>query len=508
VRRNRIAAALSGVALGGSLFFWISTVRARPRELWLLLDLGVYRAGGALVHHGGAGLYDQGFGPVHLPFLYPPFAAATFAVASVLSESTFKLAFTTASVVALVVSVWVAFGMLGWRANAPRVAATGVVSAVALWLEPVQQTLLFGQVNLILMALVLIDLSRRDSRPTKGVLVGLATAFKLTPGIFIAYLAATGRRRPAVVALATFAATVAATWAVLPAESHRYWLGGAVFVGNKVGVVYMANQSLRAMLERLVGENALATALWLVSALTVFAVGLLAARSIKRRQELGAVLLVALVGLLVSPISWTHHYVWVAPALCLCVHAIVRAGDAVRRAQLAAATVAGAVLLFAWFTRLDPFGRLDHRAPLLPNGLIWFVRHAGAEMQWSTREWIGGDAYALAGIAVVIVAGWWALAAARQAQDFSGLIAGRDLATGGVARGDRLADQFDVRGRAVGTVELEPEMEMAAALDGERADFAGHHVAADRGDGPRQVGAVEQLEVRGERGRGGRQTER
>src|SRR5205807_8952185 len=140
-------------------------------------------------------------------------------------------------------------------------AAALLVSAVALWFEPVQQTLMFGQVNLWLMLLVVWDVARPPAARAKGVLIGLAAGFKLTPGIFILYLLVTGRRRPAILAAITFAATVAISWILLPAESHRYWLDGALTVGNKVGIDYIANQSLRGVAVRLLGNGGAAAAL-------------------------------------------------------------------------------------------------------------------------------------------------------------------------------------------------------------------------------------------------------
>lgn len=369
----------------------------------MLEDLDVYRRGGEFIRAGGRNLYEQRFGPFGLPFIYPPFAAGLFALLAVLSVPDLKLAFTVASLASLLGSVWVSFGILHWPASHGRAGATCAVAAVALWLEPVQQTLQFGQLNLILMALVLFDLGRPDERRSKGALVGIASALKLTPAIFIAYLFVTGRRRPALVSAAVLMTTIVGMWAVLPSTSTKYWFGGQFLVGDKVGTDFLGNQSLLAMFDRLTEPGPVATLLWLLFAGGVVLAAFAVARSFSARgRELSAILLIALAALLVSPISWTHHYVWVAPALCLAAHATRHARSTARQLALAGATAVSVGLLLAWFQQIDGRGFPDPRAESLPWGLIWLVPHRDVELQWSIWQWVLGDAYVIAGVLIVL----------------------------------------------------------------------------------------------------------
>ena len=195
-----------------------------------------------------------------------------------------------------------------------RAGLTLASGAIALWLEPVAQTLTFGQINLLLMFLVLLDLCQRDDRPWKGVGVGLAAAVKLTPSIFIGYLVLTRRFRAAAVASGTLLAGIAGGFLLLPAASRRFWLDGLFLHAERVGgVPYVANQSINGALVRLFAGHGGAAPSWLVAASIVGLVGLaLAAWAGSRGLDLLGVLTCALTALLVSPISWSHHWVWIA----------------------------------------------------------------------------------------------------------------------------------------------------------------------------------------------------
>src|SRR5439155_13505639 len=121
------------------------------------------------------------------------------------------------------------------------------IAAVAMWLEPVDMTLHFGQINLLLLALVLADLAL--PRRWQGIGVGLAAAIKLTPLIFIGYLLLTRRLRAALVATGTFAATVALGFALLPGGSVAFWGGRFAQPGD--GPERLVNQSLNGLILRL-----------------------------------------------------------------------------------------------------------------------------------------------------------------------------------------------------------------------------------------------------------------
>ncbi|MGQ4414446.1 glycosyltransferase 87 family protein [Streptomyces sp. SAS_269] len=202
-------------------------------------------------------------------------------------------------------------------------------TALTLWLEPVFQTFLFGQINLAVTCLVLWDLTRPPGARGKGLVLGLATGVKLTPAIFIAYLLLRGRIREAATATAAFTATVLLGTLLLPAASAEYWTR-RLYETGRVGKVWIVdNQSLQGLIARALHDPAPGPC-WILPAVALGAAGLfLAARA---RQDSHGILLTAFTALLISPISWSHHWVWCVPLL-----AVLLADG---RPRLAAATAA------------------------------------------------------------------------------------------------------------------------------------------------------------------------
>lgn len=416
-RGNRTLSARLWLPLGLALAAiaataWVWTVRHHPDWLWRLIDLQVYDAAGDTLERSQHRLYARRFGDAKLPFIYPPFAALVFYKLP-FAFATLKLVVTGLSAACLLAVVWTSWGLLGYRRDAGRLGATLAVGAVALWLEPVQQTLLFGQVNLILTAAVVLDLAQPDARWWKGIGIGLASGFKLTPAIFVVYLLLTRRHRAAAVAAGTFAATVLGAWALVPRASRTYW-PDALDIGGKVGQAFISNQSLNGTLRRVLDEGPAEEPLWLLLAAATGVLGMGAAVLLSRQgRELAGVLTCAVTGLLVSPISWTHHWVWITPALVLTVHL---AATRVRTAEpppLRAAwpllPLALALLAFAW-----PMP-LPGRPALTPQGLLWRLPYdADREHHWTPVQFLAGNAYVFAGLLLVALAArtaWRTLAA-------------------------------------------------------------------------------------------------
>jgi len=380
-----------------------------------MIDLHVYVWGGLLLRQSGDP-YNQRYANFNLYFTYTPMAAGFFALISGIMLPALKWFITVVSVASLVAVVWLTWGALGYRRSRGRLGATLAVAAVALWVEPVQQTLAFGQVNLVLMLIIVADMCLPDRFWCKGVGVGLAAGFKLTPLIFVPYLLLTRRFRAAVVSAATFGLTIAGSLLLLPRAAHQYWFGRLFFNSHRLGnIAYVGNQSLYGTLLRLLGGAAAAQPYCVAAAAAVGTAGLLlAARASCRGQEMVGILTCALTGLLISPVSWSHHWVWVAPTL------VVLADFAVHPGSLPASrpwrwagglgAVAAAVLFFAY-----PF-HLDRGAPALPEGLLWTVPAPavqGAGMDGS--EQLIGNVYVLAGVAgLCVIAGLLAFARRRR----------------------------------------------------------------------------------------------
>jgi len=313
-------------------------------------DTEVYRMGGAAVLHGGS-LYRLRAGA--LPFTYPPFAAVVFTVLAAIPRDAAVALLTAASTVALPVMLYLALRLPrpGGPAAAGRLswAVALAVAAAAIWLDPATAALGYGQVDIVLALAVLYDLALPDTSRWKGVAIGLAAGIKLTPAIFAVYLLLTRRYRAAATAAATFAGTVAAGFAVLPASSGWYWAGEFASPGRISPVDDPANQSLLGVLSRTL-HTADVLPLWLPLAAAVAATGLaLAAAAGRRGDEAAGFSLCAVTGLLVSPISWTHHWVIAIPALLVAGTAVSSARRAGKTAayRLGAAGIA-AVAVIGW----------------------------------------------------------------------------------------------------------------------------------------------------------------
>ncbi|MCG8920553.1 glycosyltransferase 87 family protein [Actinokineospora sp. PR83] len=353
------------VALGAlAVFAWLS-------GRGLGVDSSVYRAG-ALTFLNGDPLYaplttGEPWAPA-LPFTYPPIAAILFVPLTYLPAQLAWGLLAVLSVLSLAALV---------RLSLPRTSANRqvlLVFAGAFALEPVWRTLALGQVNLVLAALVAVDVLVLRGRPAGGVLVGLAAAVKLTPLIFVAHLALTGRWADARRAVGVFVLLNLAAWALLPGDTAAFW-GRALIDGNDATTnSWIGNQSINGLVQRLTGEGHWAMAVWAVAGALCLGVGaLVVARLAKRGDHVGALLVTAFVGLLVSPVSWTHHWVWVVPLV----------GWLVGRGR-PLWVVAVAVVATGWEFALAPSG-------------------AKVELHWSGRQAVLGNAYVAVGLALVPV---------------------------------------------------------------------------------------------------------
>ncbi|MFG2264774.1 glycosyltransferase 87 family protein [Streptomyces sp. NPDC048720] len=302
-----------------------------------MADLLVYRAEGTAASHGGD-LYGLTATHWRLPATYPPFAAALFVPTTWIPLAALKAVFLTGNALLLAGLVALSARLASHppplpphRAQRPPGPAARASShqrlrwplpppllctatALALWLEPVFQTVLFGQINLAVACLVLWDLTRPPGARGRGLALGLAAGVKLTPAIFIAYLLLRGRTREAATATAALTATVALGTLLLPAASSEYWTR-RLWQTGRVGKAWIVdNQSLQGLLARALHDPA-PGACWFLTAAAVGVVGLyLAARA---RHDRHGILLTALTALLISPISWSHHWVWCVPLLAV-----------------------------------------------------------------------------------------------------------------------------------------------------------------------------------------------
>ncbi len=271
-------------------------------------DLHVYRYAGEAVLDQHA-VYASDDPVTGYPFTYPPFAAVLMVPLAVIPGWLAAGLVTGASVGCLAAAVVVVRRALGRPAPWWLI---GLVTGAALALEPVWQNLSFGQVNLILMLAVLVDLLGPDRR-FAGVLLGIAAGIKLTPLVFVVLLLLVSRREAARRAVLVFVGTVAVGFAALPGSAATYWTDG-LFEPGRVGPPALAhNQSVTGTLARLLDETP-PPLLWLAVAGPLAAAVVLTAAAVWRRGDpvLGTCL-GALAMLLASPVSWSHHWVWAVP---------------------------------------------------------------------------------------------------------------------------------------------------------------------------------------------------
>jgi alpha-1,2-mannosyltransferase len=312
-----------------------------------MVDLNVYRTGGLSVLQGQPLYTVLTQPPQLLPFTYPP-AAALFAVPlAMLSWPAAQLAWVPFVYVPLAVVIWFAFAPLLRRAPGPlRAVVFAALFAGCAYLFPMRDEIRFGQVDMVLLAMSVADCAARAPRWPRGVLVGLATAIKLVPGVFIVYLWLSGRRRAAVTAAVTALAWTLGAWLLLPGDSVTYWTS-AIFQSGRLGSnAGTSNQSLRGILLREFLPGQAPGALWAFLALAVAAAGFaLARRRARQGREMEGIAVTALLWVLLSPVSWIHHFVVVV----VVIGAILADGRSRSRVAIAVATAAFFAFTVPWW---------------------------------------------------------------------------------------------------------------------------------------------------------------
>lgn len=273
-------------------------------------DLHVYVRGAEELLTGD--LYSfglTGFGPDPLGFTYPPFAAVLFTPLSWLPFGIAAVLMTAANVVLVYVVIRLAVALVPVSVPHRRIV---LWTAAALWAEPVRLTSDYGQINLVLVTLVLVAAySTRNA--VSGALVGIAAGIKLTPAVSGLYFLAVRRYTAAAWSAAAFALTIALTLVIAPNETRNYFgtlIGDTTRIGPTSNIV---NQSLRGVLSRFAGHDVASGPIWIAALL---AAGLLCAAAfaaVRHLDRLIVLIVVQLFALLASPISWTHHWIWTVP---------------------------------------------------------------------------------------------------------------------------------------------------------------------------------------------------
>ncbi|MEO3818071.1 glycosyltransferase 87 family protein [Plantactinospora sp. B24E8] len=335
-------------------------------------DLAVYWGA---VHHwvrADGQIYDWLMPDSKYGFTYPPFAALLMYPMAYLGWHTAIVIHVTLSVLASTLLIWWLVDPIARRTGWTRWFTLAVALCLAAAFEPMRETINFGQVNMLLLFLVGADLlwlvapvtpfGRRlpaRYRRFAGVGIGVATAIKLTPGIFIVYLLVTGRWRAALVASGTATAVTLLAAAVAPDASREFWTT-ALWDTDRVGSLsFISNQSWQGVVARLDPAHP-STLAWLLLVAATVGVWIWRVRpAASAGDEATGLALTGVVQSLISPVTWVHHLVWLIPALILLVDNAYRApaGSRRRRTLLGFAIFAYLVLIsrlvWIWERRFD-----------------------------------------------------------------------------------------------------------------------------------------------------------
>jgi len=321
-------------------------------------------------------------------FTYPPFAVLVMSPLSLVGFHVAGLLHTAVNVVLVAAGTWWLSAPIARRLRWPTWFAAGLALPVVLLMEPIRETLGFGQINVFLGALIAVDLlALLRGRAWAGVGIGLATAIKLTPGVLVLYLLLTGRRRATGVAVGTALGATALAFAVAPGTSREFWTSVLWDTGRVGREDKTSNQSLLGALARFAHPGQPSHLLWVLLALGTLVVGLGRARAaVRAGDELVGITLAGLVSCLISPISWSHHLYWLVPAVAVLVDVAVGAplarGVAARaRAARWSAGAAAAVITvllcagFVWF--FTPDRGQHHTAGLInhvgESAYVWIM---------------------------------------------------------------------------------------------------------------------------------------
>ena len=359
------------------------------------LDLDVYRVGAQAWMHGRAlygplppisdGLYE--------PFTYPPISAVVMSPLALISN-------TAAGIIMTAVSLGLLISVLALFLRATKLAVgrrswklAMAMLPLAVLIEPVRTTLAYGQINIVLMALVAFDCllpstyftvrGRKIGWP-RGTLTGIAAALKLTPLVFLLYFAARRDWRGCLGLAGGFLTTTALGFIFCAHDSWEYWTT-TVFQTNRIGPhVFSGNQSITGVLFRAHLTGGAENKAWLAACVVVGAVAIVALfKTAKQGKTVTVLALTACTQLLVSPVSWSHHWVWAAPVL---VCALIKGWRMRHTRGWRYFGIATAVTVV-----------------FLSEPQIWFPHTDNRELGWAWWEQIVGSAYVWVALVTLLV---------------------------------------------------------------------------------------------------------
>ncbi|MBU3061174.1 DUF2029 domain-containing protein [Nocardia sp. NEAU-G5] len=385
--------------------FAVSGIVCAVAGIWRgYIDLQVYRTG-ARVWLDGGNLY----GPMprvmglSLPFTYPPLAALLFAPLVLMPLYCAEWVVLALAIASLALTLWLVLKRLRPHMDSPTRVALVIGTVALLGLsEPIRQTYNFGQINLFLMTAIVLDVLVRKPVWPRGLLIGIAVSIKLIPGGFLLYFLMRRDWRAAATVVLSALGAIGVGFALFPHDSAQYWFHTLFDTGRIGPPSFPGNQSLKGFAFRLGLSASSATIMWIVLSLVTIALAVVLMRRLfadadaaraagtdadsdapaAPAAELAALTVNAAAVLLVSPISWSHHWVWVALAAVVAADAVER-GRRSRTYLLATAAIAVMFMV----------------------GPHWLLPHLkGSEHRWSLWEQVIGSSYVLVTFTVLVAA--------------------------------------------------------------------------------------------------------
>ena len=391
----RIRATPTWVVVAAAAFLWVlSAFFISYFGAQWHLDLRIYRAAGDALYHGGRP-FNELYTESHLPFTYPPFALLVLSPLSFgtlgLVESLWWLASGAALVFTLYRLLTVNTGAAPDETGAPptglampkqRALAVAALMAAAatLVLEPVRSNMTYAQINLFLMLLVVVDLTAKQTKKTwwRGCLVGLAAAIKLTPLVYLAAFLVRRDWRSLARGVATFAGATALSWLLLSSDSSLYWFHEVTDAQRTGPIDIVSNQSWNGLLRRPPFHwGHLSAVIWVALVVGTLACGVfLAARLTAANRTAETIVALSLTELLVSPVSWTHHWSWlvIAPIAVVSLWPVHRA-------------VAWMLLILVTLAVLAPYMWLQSGPVSYVAGNALVLMGAAILVVWTASEW-------------------------------------------------------------------------------------------------------------------------
>lgn len=314
------------LVLAISLFFCIMSACLVMYEVFYrgfisTVDLAVYRRAGYDIVHS-VPLYSSNFGEklnVKLGYVYPPISAIIFIPFGFLSMTYTKWIWSILSIFELFVVVKIGFHEVSKSYKKLQIPFLFFFTGLFLWINPMYSDLIYGQIDLLIMTLILIDLvyfvdHKRPKWLKEGLLTGLAAALKLVPLIFILYFLLVSDYKKLKNSIISFSVFTLAGFLIMPNDSKIYWFHYLEYTGGHDNAWYYLNQSADGILRRILASYWFE--LWVPLVALIFIFGIRKAYvANKNNNEFLAVILIGLTGIIISPISWVHELVWIIPAI-------------------------------------------------------------------------------------------------------------------------------------------------------------------------------------------------